>query len=1268
MQSINATLLQYLRQGTVKPCVLLKLEVYSSTYYRFCDVPISAAMYAARGEHSPSIVSVSTIAHTMDIIGHTASVDDIEVTLLLDTQVRTMMSTYGLLGANATLELHAADATVTDTAPLFFGQVTAVSAGETDVSLIISSPSRMLYDLTQATLTSSAPGHPLERISDIVATTTLVTPSGCVPASTYDASTTSHWCCDLAPYATVKVADTDEIDLHAKQDPLPVLQQLLTAVDGALVTTESGGLAVVRYQPSASSQRDWTANDYWDAQVIELYEQQISQCTVLSHKGEDGNWQRATTWSDADAHLRYTAGAITRPYRTRTIELGLGLGQCYLDGPTSASAPAANGTLTATGDNVSSLCGTNWDQVTQFTQASWQQASASKLVYLSVNYSRPTTEAPECITVKAVVPVQTVQASVTIENGFVASVIPTVARATLTVDARAQLGSTAAAKVEFQPRRRGKHGDALSYSNQIEVPALAMDITIPRALAERTVTRFADGCPIIELRTNLGQLDVQLGDVVTVTWPAFVWYGVDGATTALKWQVVGKEVDLHADEPSIKWRLAFNARTVGPSTDTDSTTLALRMRRLVANVTGQVTSTSIIQAYWVSGGDITYEYGATTFSTSSGTIALGNLTAAIPAVTYSSLAASTDYYVYADCQNGSLIRASVTAAAAEPTREVTWVPAAMVRTDASGFISLVTDMRSESAANPLLVEVDVQSVGDQVIYPAHQATGTPPAGGAVNGDIEGWQYDPDLQPPDDFTPVSINTISSDPYRWVALDRLYGDPATTGRPCYRGEANESLSGGYSLIIAPVTPSVVGGESFSASDYSTAYTHTMVMTPSEGNCLVLCAALGGANTIARITQDGATWRLLERRSNTAVAEIWQTGVETTLGTSIVVYFTATTPPTTGATFRLMELSGVARPDDEDKTVTSDASGTSTTPSVTTTTLNWDDTVAIVCMAALDTVTYSSPSAGYTLHSQATSSGTSKVSIGVLNRLTDTISTAYTGSATISASKAWAAAQALLPSLAYPGWQLRKVPCRGSGLYEIEVDMYTDDTTVVGGLPLAYIAVDWYDQDGTTPSSTEYDDDSVNSWPVAINTLYRHRMVTESPSDARYAHVRIQRPINHPGKLWVDRVRMHEIAPTFSVYRSGSNQTGVATSTATTVQFATENYDLGSDYDTSTYTLTVPYDSDWQLEAAVTISQLGAAAKAYASIYKNGSEYRRGGLVTNGTAGAADVTCIVSTASARFSLGDAITVKIWHDHGSNRDVLLGSALTTFSGRAKL
>ena len=105
-------------------------------------------------------------------------------------------------------------------------------------------------------------------------------------------------------------------------------------------------------------------------------------------------------------------------------------------------------------------------------------------------------------------------------------------------------------------------------------------------------------------------------------------------------------------------------------------------------------------------------------------------------------------------------------------------------------------------------------------------------------------------------------------------------------------------------------------------------------------------------------------------------------------------------------------------------------------------------------------------------------------------------------------------------------------------------------------------------------------------------------------------------------------------FSAYRSGSQT--ISASTLTKVQLNAEDFDTNNNFDSATnYRYTAPVTGFYQINARVANNGNGAI---FLTIYKNGSEFRDGGLTTIATGRSAIVY------SDLLSLTAADYLELW------------------------
>lgn len=118
---------------------------------------------------------------------------------------------------------------------------------------------------------------------------------------------------------------------------------------------------------------------------------------------------------------------------------------------------------------------------------------------------------------------------------------------------------------------------------------------------------------------------------------------------------------------------------------------------------------------------------------------------------------------------------------------------------------------------------------------------------------------------------------------------------------------------------------------------------------------------------------------------------------------------------------------------------------------------------------------------------------------------------------------------------------------------------------------------------------------------------------------------------------------------------------TSSGVKIDWDTENYDLGSDFDTGTGTFTAPVTGYYFVSACVAVSNLDAEGQVYAEIYVNGTVYSRGSRVYAGGTGdtkdpAAVVTDIVPVTAAQ-------TIEIYGTTSTTEALQTGSVASYVS-----
>jgi len=121
------------------------------------------------------------------------------------------------------------------------------------------------------------------------------------------------------------------------------------------------------------------------------------------------------------------------------------------------------------------------------------------------------------------------------------------------------------------------HGNQFE-SEDIEDPDRAnaleiIDVTIVRNWADSILTRFANGSIEVEFRTSLRHIDLELGDLIEIDTDNLLLDGADfndsSVSITAKFEIVGKELDITSDVPSIKFVACQSSISTTPSLSID---------------------------------------------------------------------------------------------------------------------------------------------------------------------------------------------------------------------------------------------------------------------------------------------------------------------------------------------------------------------------------------------------------------------------------------------------------------------------------------------------------------------------------------------------------------------------------------------------------------------------------------------------------------------------------------------------------------------------
>ena len=123
-----------------------------------------------------------------------------------------------------------------------------------------------------------------------------------------------------------------------------------------------------------------------------------------------------------------------------------------------------------------------------------------------------------------------------------------------------------------------------------------------------------------------------------------------------------------------------------------------------------------------------------------------------------------------------------------------------------------------------------------------------------------------------------------------------------------------------------------------------------------------------------------------------------------------------------------------------------------------------------------------------------------------------------------------------------------------------------------------------------------------------------------------------------------------PVAFLARRTTDQSGIVTATTTKVQFATETYDLGGNFDNATnYNFVAPYDGIYHFSWSTCMDSVGTIY--YSMLYINGSlytsEFRFSNAVTDDLSSGGSCT-------VQMTAGQTADVRVQHNAGANRSLL--------------
>lgn len=488
-------------------------------------------------------------------------------------------------------------------------------------------------------------------------------PSSLIDTASFDVTSATY--AAISPWAVSRAGQNSGKDgsLSGAVKASEIVSEMCALLMGQLITKEDGKISFKLFDPTASAVATLTKDDWHSIKQRPIDRDIINRVEVawgVAHQ-DTGDRNRSFVLDDTASQAAYAfSGSAARvmDYKVESPWFSES-GKCaqLLTGITALSA-----SLDVYGAGHA-LTGTRGMPAAQTAD---QQIGASSPAYLMLTDNQGAVEI-----VKA-------ESCTFVAGGHVEVINPrdqavesvgTACKVTYGSLTRAQFGTSAAA------------WDAMDY---------VYDMTIQVAIASAILQRQKYGCPPLEIELPFHWFWIQRGDLLTITWPDFLAYGMDGLTTATKWEVISKQASPNGSPPNVKLVLAVAANEALTTAGYDwHCGLATREQEAMESTY----YVDVQDAYVVSGFTTTYTVGTKLAMVAPGVASVCGARVRMLTQKSQNCSASKDTYVSFNFKTCTLFWDPVNNGAAQPALPPDSMWIAKVVTDAT-VITSVTDKRT----------------------------------------------------------------------------------------------------------------------------------------------------------------------------------------------------------------------------------------------------------------------------------------------------------------------------------------------------------------------------------------------------------------------------------------------------------------------------------------------------------------------------------------------------------------------------------------------
>lgn len=654
-----------------------------------------------------AVHSVTPLAARMDVKTRRLEVDGMTV-VIDDDAIRDVIVANRLRGAKLRVRHGFVDLALADFIDYWTGAIEAAfpePSDEAKQGVVRFECLSMLEVLRQmATMGRWIQKHPLDVVYDILSVK-MALPAALIDGtdtggSTYDPdaaaySAISHIVVTRAPFADYYID-------HTVRDPTPALDlidELAMLLNGSLYVNEEGELSFAVFDSTAASVETWDEDTIDELKQLSLDDDLFNRVEFQFMAASDntmqnlqtaglgapqqGRWRGSHVVNDTDSQTNHAYPGMTSrivTHKTSSPWIGEGgvaarISELDLDRNTSVSSTATSFVLV--GALAATFAGTRESQDGSGSQPANAKISAARPLYLL-------TEFGEIIKATSLtVHAASVSVNVTYSNdvGGTTTHGPYHKLWSVSGVTRAMFGTT-----------------AQSFTRVV-------DVTVQQYVADQLLQRFGNGIAKIEVATGLDQWDKEIGDFISLEWPAYLGYARDGMTAAAgKWEIVMKE---HVPEDNkIRWVLAW----AGVNTPTYSH--SSRVDPWGANVHALakdgVEDDEVVQKHKSSGLTVSHTSGLIG-SLSSGFASAGVIRSENPAATEITFRADSDNYVFWDLEASTAGVVAVSRGTSAPSASPMEILLAVVATHATSVFGIdnVTNVPTKAMNGSKLVSESV---------------------------------------------------------------------------------------------------------------------------------------------------------------------------------------------------------------------------------------------------------------------------------------------------------------------------------------------------------------------------------------------------------------------------------------------------------------------------------------------------------------------------------------------------------------------------------